>query len=48
MKALAVEGWKLAEPEREEAPWRRILRVRKCNPPRLTTKIVNPPIQKGK
>lgn len=37
-KALAVEGWLVAKPVREEKPNNRVLRVRKGKTLRLTTK----------
>ena len=39
--AMQMTPWKQAEPAREEKPNGRVLRARKCNPPRLTSKVAN-------
>jgi hypothetical protein len=48
MKAMEVEGWIKAQPPRKTRENNRHLRARKSKPPRLTTKVANPPIREGR
>jgi len=46
--AFRVGPWPKAKPQQETRKSTRCLRQRRCNPPRLTTKVANPPIKKGR